>query len=811
MARKKKNSNEPQRNNYDNYSKTLFGSRYVFFSSLGNTNSVFNTELDAYRYGGNPKVYAGALRHFSGNTSNIDGQQIYEQSNFNNFITNMVKQLREVAANERQNEIKYLSKTHEQIKKQLVDKNLDNNTKKTLEELNNLFSEINENWDYVNIIRIFNRIRGNSDIMMENLKNMYTQLINQEKNEYKNIDFKKMLEERLDDKTLGRKIDLTLEELYSQAYGAYKKEIIEEFKPLQNMLPEKVKDVVKDALSNAVTNTKQFIDPVNKMIKNGTSSIALADAIKTKLIELVKKNPKLTSNKLQKELYQLIEQGVPALFNSNEQFSQMFTRTTMTASLQELALIEGEGLADYFISIVGSDTQLLANELNKLDKNLSPETFQKIQNLVNMVNEKGTRGYKSMLTKVLKQLVINQLENVRGGKTAIKKATRKNRSKQEKRQELRKFLEQKSSQQQIDLITNNMLMNNLTVTQISGSDIAEVYSGDLLDKIIKANQKNIIFGRELQLKNDAVFSIRFTEPNLSEIPVIDFKDTIENFMKNFMSEYSTVIKQNGLKGEINVDQAVAIWNRMRNELKEKYELAINSLKNDETKLNELNKYLEDLVLGGISVKEYNFYNSKFGFHGGSLGGNNNAIKAIETVNKMYAAGGISTLDTEVLIEAVLNCSNSTVLMEQNPDAIKQIQDYLIGGALMAMFDEGFSNSKPFFNQLLDNFNGNGPAIVHLYQFNTLYVPQSYMINNICDKLIEIDQLIESEIATFNTESSVLIINKIDNQDIIDNESSAARWNDISAKAQAHASIYIRLAAGLLDIFEHLPEFIVPGK
>ena len=124
-----------------------------------------------------------------------------------------------------------------------------------------------------------------------------------------------------------------------------------------------------------------------------------------------------------------------------------------------------------------------------------------------------------------------------------------------------------------------------------------------------------------------------------------------------------------------------------------------------------------------------------GFHGGSLGGDGTPEAVLKNINKMYELGGITPLDLELLIFAVINCGEATVNGTSYHD---HIANYILGGAALAMFDEGFTVTENYLEKIKSELKSDffsGPKTLHLYYLNNLYVPESFILTTIYNNLL----------------------------------------------------------------------------
>jgi len=105
--------------------------------------------------------------------------------------------------------------------------------------------------------------------------------------------------------------------------------------------------------------------------------------------------------------------------------------------------------------------------------------------------------------------------------------------------------------------------------------------------------------------------------------------------------------------------------------------------------------IKNIMVGAISVKDYTLYNDDLGYHGGSLGSGGAPDGVIENITKMYELGGITPEDKDNLMFAVLNCAPSAI----GSNLKESLEQYLLGGAALIMFDEGFSFGSKYINDV----------------------------------------------------------------------------------------------------------------
>ena len=171
---------------------------------------------------------------------------------------------------------------------------------------------------------------------------------------------------------------------------------------------------------------------------------------------------------------------------------------------------------------------------------------------------------------------------------------------------------------------------------------------------------------------------------------------------------------------------------------------------------------------------------------------------------------LSYPDMELIIEAVLNC-NAGMIAADTTDIVETVKNFLIGGAAMAMFDEGFSNTQPILDLYKKYFGENSPGRIHLYHVNSLYIPASYVLQNIYENIAKLIQAISVEqtnLTSNKVNSSVALINNITydsmQSQFKDGMTSPERWSFVSKTAENEVKLHILFLAGILDILEQLP-------
>ena len=99
---------------------------------------------------------------------------------------------------------------------------------------------------------------------------------------------------------------------------------------------------------------------------------------------------------------------------------------------------------------------------------------------------------------------------------------------------------------------------------------------------------------------------------------------------------------------------------------------------------------------------------------------------------MYELGGINSNDKDLLLFAILNCGPAMIGAGLKED----LATYLLGGAALIMFDDGFTAANSFLEMINKNFDFS-MAPLHLYRLNGKFVPASYIYSSIYNHLIKV--------------------------------------------------------------------------
>ena len=198
-----------------------------------------------------------------------------------------------------------------------------------------------------------------------------------------------------------------------------------------------------------------------------------------------------------------------------------------------------------------------------------------------------------------------------------------------------------------------------------------------------------------------------------------------------------------------------------------------------------------------STKEYTFFNNTIGVHGGALGENSGLISAINNIDLMAEKGGITIRDKEWLIFAAMNCAKHLIGADFNVQ--EPLENYLslIAGALMFedadMIMEGVkANIASTTQQSLQH--------IHIYQVNGYYFPLSYILNLTWESLKELSNFL---VEASHSGNQVHIINKSHWKSFANENITKETWTKEAESTINSTTITMTFLAGFLDILDSL--------
>lgn len=788
---------------------SIFSRRYVFFSSLFNTEYHGN---EYYKYGANVELGNNAVTHFSRhltyNTYNVEDSDYV--TDFEETIKIFYQQIKKWAENETNAEKRYIQQMHSLIKKLLGDENLPQEQKEELTTVLSYFpKEDDPQWNYPQLIAALTGLRTNAEKIKTSQKKLNDFLLNQRELTNNSDLLEKTFEVETDYAGTKQIVSKTLEELEATNYKEYREKSLDEgYRPLKNSIAAQVNDRADKAYRKILSTASQGSNGLYNQLQALFSSQQTSKDFCSQLRDWIYKK---ASDKEYRNYTSLIADirkhvadedtswavaDLPPTSQFLEKLSPSLERAVLIGSNQIMTIL------NHFFDTTSN--QFNAKFQEKYGPAVSKTMAKLMQKLQNATEPKEIKKIKNIMYKTIREeLKHKYLTNINETYDSIRKKYRSFKKSSDKEQYIDMILKQSGIEPLYD-----KALKSITVTSLKDYNVAELEQDarntfiPVLYDALKA--KGRVYGKPIELKNDATISINFSGIDPSQISIAqDLKDNLASKTSALMDNFMTTYDKAGRK-KTNLPISANVLKSKLAELGLLYKQAQNQLQDDQEQQKILRDFINNQAYEQISVKEYKFYNEGIGFKGGSLGEDYNAVEAIEQIQKLYNTGGINQLDTNLLIEAVLNSSPNTILGEKS-DVLTNAKNYLLGGAIMAMFDAGYINTQKWLKlrEKLLTPEG-GPAFVNLYVFEGRYVPASLLLNSIADQLFNLYvREIEDDVRNVKVSSSIVIHNYISNEDIPNNPDAMYRWQTVSQTAQKNTKLYVMLAAGLLDIFEDL--------
>lgn len=753
------------------------GPRYVFFNTL---------------YLENQRIYQRALQTGKQLVNAAASQLTPEVADGEGLerIHKYIESIGKIAQKEREIEFDFIKKCKDLIKDKnnnLLIKNLDDFINETdikngifnYEKLINLINrvlekdnELGEVWgNSVNNLRV---VSENFEKLNEDVQQEYREAFETNYRAFTSK-AKKTLLEPLEN---GLKYNTSITSLYSTKINSALR-YLSQSKTLEN----KVKEAWTDNWSSEYI-AKELLAIVVKYVTNIPFNT------------LKKEEGKEIAEQIEDQLLTLKEKITPQEIENIVNLVQERTRR----SIEEVALTSRRGIADMFLA-------------------LTQEEKEKMQEVY---------GFKADLEKIRKKIEDKEIFSSKEKEKITKAITASIRKKakedfgdiidrkiDEDYKTFKKRITSEISKRNSDFFKKRNLEKNLQnciKVKITGPSAAEYYASDkFLDQL---NAALTIPGKQILLKTDASATIFLDENIEFELP--ENKETVISIINNFSKNFLETYNENS-QGKIDVSKAEETYkNTMKNLIKQVDDYA----KEHKLTIEEHQKMLEALknfLTTNISVKDYTYGSNQLGFHGGSLGFNGE--KVIENIEKMYNLGGITNIDKNLLYFALINCSEAALGADLKDD----LATFLLGGAALMLFDDGFTATENFLSSMISEF-GFAPKAMHVFALQTGFVPASYVYTQIYSNLIAAYGDISSEYYTLGNGESVnnnrvVITNNISPKDIPTNyhrhddegndqtsyAQPQARWDYISNLVNSSVNVEIIFMAGILDLFEKIPK------
>lgn len=764
------------------------GPRYVFFSSLSETiNNIARMnrpELTSF--------YSNALTIGQGFVDKVSNEltSINLNADNNDSLSKMQEYVNffgDAAKNEQNNEIAFLNKVKSCLDK-LKDSQLLDEIQEFLDQIQN-----GENVDYKKLIQLINSVmtRFNKDtdkinkIYQDNME-IFTNLINKlKKQDYDELESLYFSGQEKDLKEYNRRINA----------------LLRSYSPLDTLNGPKFETSYSNLLADRVNSVLVNLENMGflqELVKKDFLSNSKGEIVSKKLIAYIYDYlSKLDLQKLKDtsgaDLAQIISEDrhLAAKIDeiSQEHANEVFAHFSKKSnkeqkSIEEIALTTGRntGVMLRKLADPGAFIEEYREELGEMKEVL--EKFAILNEKIALTERKSKERASKIINQAVKKRYAAEL--AKSTKETIR----------EKIKDLKIDFPYRIQRQSID--------KNLQV-KTQGYDIAELLASDELRQAVIVALMNP--GKTIKLKNDISYIIKFD----GQIDFIKNKTAqrtiqaqIDRLPESFIQAYNKEAK-----GATDVSTASETYIQAYQDLLDQLKQMKAKRRITAAEYKKILEYLNNTIMGGISVKDYTYGTNQFGFHGGSLG--STPEKVLNNIYEMYKLGGISPIDTDLLLFAAMNCSAAAL-----GSSLKQpLATYLLGGAAMMMFDDGFTASTHFLEKMKADLGVSIGGQLHLFRVQTKYIPASYVYMHIYNNLMVVINDINSNYEQINNGKyggQVHINNNLSNDDIkkppyLPNDEMRhidARWKDIQEKA-LEININFTFLAGLLDIFNGIPE------
>lgn len=797
-------------NNYGiNYPYESFnmGQKFFFFSSLRDKTSLENST--------NNKNGADLANEVSGALSQgmSDISQESEQGAI--LITQVLDFLQKIIEYERGQELTYFK---EKFEKADIPQSLKN-------EFQSLFSSSNGSFNYPQFINLIN-------ILYDGVDN-YQKLLKYEGDRLRQLN--KLIDAYLaDDKehyTRTREnphADLGFYANFRDYANRTKNYWANDTRTFSNNIQKVIADTITSLWNSTswITNienffNKHFGDKVSQRNVQQLLTINLMNQVMDKIRNAVLNEINNDKQNISKKII-------------NKTVLQDIVRSAATNFLNEINSEENSEASINFLSNL--ESQITALEKKSLDNNT--KRFLKIVDPITYTKRKdGSEIIK--IAEDVKNLMIQEIRK-KGGK-----ANKNTKNKELIDLFLQKYTnpddyQLKNNPEEIVQIINKFSASSLPIIDfyIAGKDniISEAFATGNLEKLGKSPYVISSIGLEGGYQKADVFGIEnipigaficsLNNENLKQVAANLTEQITREFFESTEIQPKSSIKDKDFFNEILYrknhnfgDTEFSIGAETKRRLATLKKMCIEAeekLKQEgatEEQINTFLKNIKDTIQISTTVKSYDKYQNKEGFHGGSLGGS--VENQLQNIYKMYSYGGITLPDIEWMTFAVYN-SGANLLGSENKGPIENILSAVAG---MLLFDDAGEQAL-YVKSQTDNFISPGSSkFLHLYYLNDFYFPSSYILSLTYNGLFKAYNLLQDQIGkptsflgNFKKESpvngaKVTIQNNIAEPVLTDQESDWSSFFSANAKG---VNINIVFLAGLLDIIDILNSSLKTG-
>lgn len=654
-----------------------------------------------------------------------------------------------------------------------------------------------EQVNYIKFMALLKKMENDEKIGLKFLKDMYNAMSNFDTAAQKVIEQKLLLNET-QIRTNRRDITITGKN------NAGKKQTLAH---IGNLMASALDDYA--TRSNLSDSTKKAYDFLEQNIismllsntKTKTFSSTELNALRSNLLEKLKEQATKVKEiqnedgtvieQIETNLSQLLEE-----INTDEKLREKIIKEEMNAAEQmtkygNLLLTQGTQMERLINRINASFLTQKADRIFGFDKRIR----QKIAKL--FPNNKELQDFASQSTiKVLDekgQEVVVQKFNI------LKKEHLKMYI-----NSLKRALEMDETTPIVELIQK---VESMLKTQKNRKEIltieTEYKSANFLSIILDAIYTNL--DGWLNGKNDAtLFTIGqalYETNDLTDAQLSTIKNELNQIFKkeedNFNKRYHLLLQQEGKKNnDFNARLQLQAANETEKETLEEVEQMLNE---HNSKL----KSIQDIFQIDSSVKFAETFINSEGFHGGSLG--SDVYEQIDNINFMLETGGITPIDADFLISAVINAGDGMIGSNQRP----ALENYFTTIASMLMFRTGGRLLEQWKTQAITGYPI-GTTKIHIYTFNTIYVPESYILLMTYNALQKCVNLLNDTVQ--NTGSKAFIYNPVseankEQKTFYSNKNEVdvmiPDWQATSDSNYPKVKIEMALMGGFLDILNEI--------
>ena len=660
--------------------------RYIFFDSLETYDKTTADEATAYLTN---------FPHSVNNDTKSEAQRQTEQ--YKNYMENYIKTLERLARKEQENEIKYVeglkNKVNFPIENYYTENRFD--YKKFIaalqlvhKDLEQVRSTVKTNKHNMKVISDFmeSQKKDISKNMESGEKSMYDKLTDAYIFCYKNYtrDMSNVVSSQLQ-ASYADQINKKMQEIFT-SLGNNPKVVGKLMKYIRALNPEtNILDALRGWVIEYIQEELNNDKNINDIAFNPQEILKATE--KTKGI--LERSLKNQYTSVLSDATSVVEEILDTALNKNENIANMLLEdsnafNTLTVLMESLNI--SKETRDMFYTRLVSKDSGLKDRINNIQNN---------SNLDPKSRRYAVAGMKGNYTRTLGGLIRETLGVERG------------LSKEQREKIITQIISIYETQfRRKNKNVATFYANKLKLTSSSASSIAELVASPNFERFLQENIHNIFIpGKKIQYKADLTFNFTGTQLSLDELKPLwpnadisniynEVEDAAKTHGERFLKEYKK--RAGGATSIAEASNAYIETVKKTIEAKNKLLEAVD----DESK-QLINEFFNNNLNGSISVKEYRYYNNEKGFHMGSLGGQGKVVSAVPNIIKMLDLGGISELDADVIIDALLNSFPSSLI---GTDYVEDIKNLLIGGAAMMLFDDGFANAEHYLDVMKEQID-----------------------------------------------------------------------------------------------------------